>query len=433
MLFAQPIPNPPASDDFRPFEGPNVLGRSTTGFGNRGSAALPIAPFFSVNGSYDTNLQFAGLDPNGRFTPTGSAGVEAAWGAVGQKRLRRSLLGIDYRGNYTQFANASLFNGTNHQLGLSYANRLSKKWMFDTSVVGGTSNRAIGGPAVFAGSDFEFLNVPVNELFDSRVYFLQNQTSATYYPTSRQSFRFGGSGGTIRRKARFLVDANLYGATGDWAYRLGPRTTIGVAYGFNHFDFSKVFGETDMHRLSIVFGRQFGRDWQVSLSAIGFQQSTVGIREVSLDPVLVALLGRAVGREVFESNNYLGGYAFSLSRTINRTVISAQAERDVTPGNGFFLTSRVDNVGASVGHSISRKTSLSGNFGYTRMTSLGFVSTPFSGWIGGASFSYRLSDNLSFIGRADWRKFQLIDSFGRSGTRVSVGLTYSPSNSFTLW
>jgi hypothetical protein len=433
MAFAQGILNPGGSDALRPFEGPNVFGRSTGGFGSRGVGGVPIRPFLGLSGSYDNNLLTAGVDQNGRFIPLGSAGVEASWGAYGQKRMKRSQLGLDYRGNWSQFTRGTFFNGTNQQIGISYANRLSKRWVFDTTTVGGTSNRAIGAPAFFTTSELEFLNVPSIELFDARFYYLQNHTSASYYISNRQSARFSGFGGTTRRRATFLADAQIYGASADWSYRLNPRTTIGTSYTFSHFDFSKVFGESDVHQVSVVVGQQFGRGWELQIGLSGFKQSTVGVREISLDPVLVALLGRSVGREVFETNNMLGGYLASISRTLRGTVISARTERAVMPGNGFFLTSRRDMHAVSAGHTFRRGWNLSADLGYSTLLSQGFVSEPFRSWNYGGSINYQIRDNLSCFFRVDGRKFDLGNTFARSGYRANIGIMYSPSDVMNLW
>jgi hypothetical protein len=158
----------------------------------------------------------------------------------------------------------------------------------------------------------------------------------------------------------------------------------------------------------------------------GVQQSTVGVRTISLDPVLAAILGRVSGSEVFESNNLLYGYYVSVGRRINRSQASFDVGRTTTPGNGYFLTSINDSAGARVTHTFSRNLVVSASFGYSKLASLGFASGTFKGWTGGG-LTYKVTPNLGFNTGVEWRTFDLGNTtFGRRGVRATVGITYFP-------
>lgn len=412
------------------YDGPSILGRTGPGVGTRGGESIPIHVQASVNGTYDSNILGYGVDSSGGFQQGSSVGVNATIGASGRKQWRRSFVGLDYTGDYNHFTKQTFYNGTNHQMNLGIGAQFGRSWQIVSQIGAGTSNRFLGGQSVFQANEIEFFSAPTAELFDSRSYFIGNTTSATYSLNRRQSVRVSGNGSSVRRRARGLVDITSYGAAGDWVYRVNRRTSVGVSYHFDHYDFTKIFGDSDLHTLGVHMSRRIGRAWDLTGSLTGTKQSTVGVRTVALDPVLVAILGRASGTEVFESNNLIYGYAAGISRKIRRSTASVSAVRSTNPGNGYFLTSINESVIGLVSHDVSRDLSFGGTFGYNKMTSLGFASGAFKGWIAGASATYKVTDSFGFNCRYDWRTFDLAQTtFGRSGYRVSLGLTYFPRQS----
>lgn len=393
----------------------------------RGTEVLPIRFQASVNGTYDSSLLGFGVDENGNFRSSASAGINANLSVSGRHLWRRSFLGVDYSGDYSHYTRNSFYDGTNHQMALAMGTQLGSRWQLINQLVGGTSNRYVGNGAVFQSSELEFLQVPTGELFDSRMFFLGNTTSATYMLNRRESFRFSGTGMTVRRRARGLVDMQSYGASGDWVRRVNRRVSLGVSYAFSHYDYSKVFGESDIHTLGLHLSRTIGRDWTLSAGLSGARQQTVGVRTVALDPVLVAILGRASGAEVFESDNLIYGYSGRVNRKIRRSSLYFGAERGINPGNGYFLTSITHSVNGGANHTLNRSTSLLFNVGYAKMTSLGFASGRFAGYNVSGGVNQRLTDSIGMNVTYEWRKFDLAaTTLRRAGYRLTIGLSYHP-------
>jgi hypothetical protein len=411
------------------YDGPSILGRTGPAAGVRGNQAVPMHFQASVEGTYDSALLGFGLDSNGQFQSAGSAGVMANLNVGGRKLWRRSFVGMEYTANYGHYTRQSFFNGTNHSMNLAAGTQLGRKWQLFTELMGGTSNRFLGNSPFFRASEFEVQAAPTQELFDSRMFFLGNQTSAVYNINRRQSFRMSGNASTVRRRARGLVDMKSYGASADWVRRVSRRTSIGASYAFNHFDFEKIFGESDIHTLGVHLSRSIGRDWELRLGVTGAKQSTVGVRTVALDPVLAAILGRTSGTEVFESNNLIYGYEGRVTRQIGRSSLSMHAMRGINPGNGFFLTSVNQMAGVTFNRNVTRNFGMTGSAGYSRMTSLGFASGAFSGWTAGIAVNRKITEDLGLVGRYDWRTFDLAQTnFGRTGYRVTIGLSYHPKD-----
>jgi len=72
---------------------------------------------------------------------------------------------------------------------------------------------------------------------------------------------------------------------------------------------------------------------------------------------------------------------------------------------------------------------MTGSAGYSRMMSLGFASGAFSGWTAGFAVNRKITEELGLVGRYDWRTFDLAQTnFGRTGYRVSIGLSYHPKD-----
>jgi len=409
------------------YDGPALLGRGGFGVGAQGGRGIPITASMGVAGSYDTNILGFSVDENGNFAPSNSFGVEGTVNVAGQKRFRRSYVGLNYLAGYSHYNRVTFFNGSNQFLSVSGATQLNAKWAITAEAGAGISNRFLGSYGFTGASELEFINLPASELFDSRIVFGGAAMNATYFKSSRQSFRFGGNASTARRKARSLADMRSYGANADWVYRLSRRTSVGLQYTFTHFDFEKIFGETDMHMVGVSLARQVGRDWQYSVELTGFQQSTVGVRTIQLDPVLVALLGRSSGAEVFESNNYLYGFSGSATRNVRRGSFMARAGRRVIPGNGFFITAVDSSASVNATYTPNSKWSFSTSAGYGRMSSLAFASGVFKGWLASVSSQYAVTRDISMVLRYDTREYNLTQSrFSRNGHRVSLGLNWNP-------
>lgn len=413
------------------YDGPALLGRGGLGVGASGSEVIPIRLSAGVSGTYNSNILGFSVDPNGNYQPVASAGVEGTVNVAGQQKFRRGYLGIDYSGGYAHYNRASFYNGSNHGLNISGGKRVSERWVLTGQGMSGVTNRIFANYGYSSVAEAEFISAPTTELFDSRAYFMGVSANATYFKSRRNSFRISGNASTVRRKARSLADMQQYGAAGDWVYRQNQRTSVGVSYQFLHFDFFKIFGDTDVHSIGAHISRKIGRDWEVNLGVTGMQQSTVGVRNISLDPVLAQLLGRATGREVFESNNFLYGGNLGITRTQRYLTYGVSAVRSITPGNGFFV-SAINQIGEGhIRFVTSRRTSLNASAGVSQMSSLGFASGKLTNRFGSARFSYRVIDELSLELRGDSRSFNLANSsFDRSGYQVSLGVAYHPDRGF---
>ena len=406
--------------------------RRSVRVGLAGAESVPISISMSVSGSYDTLLGAFRTDSNGNLAPSaGSYGVEGGFTVSGQKRLRRSLLGISYIANYAHFLNVNNFNGTNQSINLAYSRRFNKRTDLVWNTAGSITNRVLGNPINLQSDTLGFLSTPVNELFDTRIYFLQSNMSVGYLLNNRWQLQFGGNGGIVRRQARALADTNLYGGTAGASYRLNRRSTLGFTYIYSHFDFGKQFGESDIHGVAANYTRGFGRGWSATAQVSIFDVQTIGVRRVSLDPVIAALLGTDQGSEAFQSMKRTPGFGASVTKRFRRTLYSVAVDRGIQPGNGLILTSLSTTYSASMNYELKAKWTLNAGVNRTELAGIGAGTTlgKFSNESAQLRFSRMITREIGFTGGVEYRQFKLERSvLDRRGTRVTFGLSYVPNS-----
>jgi len=428
-LVAQTATDDASSNPATSYDGPSVMGRGPIRIGLIGAESVPITISFRAGGSYDTLLGGFRTDADGNLTPgAGSYGVEGGFNISGQKMFRRSVLGVSYNAGYNYFGSVTGFSGTNQALNLAYGRRLTRRLELNWNNTASVTNRILGNPLNQPGTGIDIVTVPVNELFDTRIYFLQSQMTAGYNLNSRWQIQFGGSGGVIRRQARALADANTYGGSASVMYRWSRNTTIGGGYNYTAFNFGRSFGESGIHALSLNFARRIGRAWQVSASVSGQTVRTIGVRRVALDPVIAALLGSGSGVEAFDSRVRIGGYGLSLARSFRRSNFEVRADRSIVPGNGLLLTSVINTQSASATYNVTRKWNVFTGINRSTMGEVaGSTFGAFKTWGTQIGVGRNLTDEITVNGTVEYRSFILSDSpLDRTGTRYLIGISYTP-------
>ena len=84
-------------------------------------------------------------------------------------------------------------------------------------------------------------------------------------------------------------------------------------------------GESDIHGVAANYTRGFGRGWSATAQVSIFDVQTIGVRRVSLDPVIAALLGTDQGSEAFQSMKRTPGFGASVTKRFRRTLYSVTA------------------------------------------------------------------------------------------------------------
>jgi hypothetical protein len=416
--------------------GPAVLSSGANGIGNRSGQQVDLRFFAGVNGIYDSSIQPIAIDSNGNLvTISGLAGVEASVGAYGTHSWRTALLGLDYVGSFRAYNAGSAYDGIDQSLTLGYSLQESRRLTFSSRVMGGILSNSLGGIGIAPTISSQTDVVPANLLFDSRSYYLQGGLDMTYSQSARTSYTVGGQGFDVWRQSKALVGVEGYRLNGKVEHRLNKNSSVGFTYSREHFNFPRAFGAADIDTGELFYATNFGRRWALTVRGGVFHAEVKGLQSVALDPVIAALLGQTATIQAFYREDIYPSGAVSLSRKFKTANLSFSYSREVSPGNGVYLTSRSDSGIASYSYTGIRKVNLSVSGGYTTLASLGQGIQPYKSATAGAGMTYTLPYSLHFTARYDYR-YQAIEDliFKHFGYRATIGLTFSPGKvPLSLW
>lgn len=424
------------------FGGPAVLGRGAgSGTGQRGGADIGISFSVGVMGTYDSGLTGLQLDAQGNSISSALRGVDGFFVVSGSKQLRRGSFGIAYNSNYRHYTsglissnranNFNNFNGIDQSVSLFTSRTLSKRSSVSANVMGMTTNRGFGGGLMMPGlfqNQTNFLT-PTGEIFDNRIYFASGTGEYSYQKSARLSFGVSGTGMITRRTSGILFGVNAAFANGNIAYRITRRQTLSAGYQFLNFSFTRNFGNTFGHGFFAGHSIQIGRRAQLGTQIGMMQIESLGLRTVSVDPFIAALIGISTTSEVFYSKIWLPTINTNLSYRVNRLhSFDGSAMYGAGPGNGVINSSRMTAVGGGYTYSGIQNLGLSANLFYSRMSSLIGANQIFENLQIMANANRRISSSLFATVGFGQRKFlnSGTNNFQRNSIFVTGGITWSP-------
>ena len=406
------------------FSGPSVLTQGANTIGQRSGQDLDLRFNASATGVYDNGLVPFAISEGSLVRPQALYGVEAGLGAYGRHSFRRSVLGLDYQGNFRHYSRASFYDGSNQNLNLGYTVQTSRRVMFDFTSTAGTQTFGLG-----------FYNDPsslVNSnslLFDNRTSYVQGGMNTTVLLGSKTSVTMGGTGYTIRRKATQLAGVTGYTMSGTVRHQVGRNTTVGASYQHMRYDFTGSFGETDINAYTALLSQDFGRTWRLELSGGVYTSAVQGTQTSAVDPVIAALLGVSSVQTIFYRENRLPMASIALRKQMRRSSFTVRASRSVNPGNGLYLASRMESYGAGYSYTGRRRVSFSLNVDQYRMSALAQQLQDYRQLSGSANLGYRLGGGFQ-LNAAYARRRQDIQNniFLRDSSRVSIGIFFQPGD-----
>lgn len=412
------------------YGGPGISSQGIRAAGSRAGESVSLRPYVKVTGIYDNGLIAVGLDENGQIVnPGGLFGVEAQVGAYGSRSWKRSRLGLDYQGGFRHYTAKTYFDGSDHMLGLDFAHQASRRVQLSFRSMAGTTSRNIGGVQGLGVVDPFYLGVPINDIFDNRTYFLDGFGSVAIQFGGKSYVTFGGSAFAVRRQSKALVGMNGQRALADFSRSLSRHSSLGVAYQYYRLEYPRVFGGADVHSLMLQFRRQFGRNWNVGIAGGVMRLDFTGVRTVTVDPVIAELFGTSSGREAFNQITSTSAIRLQLGRSFRRSSFNINYNRGANPGNGALLLNRQDSLMAGYSYIASSQWSLSGSAGYVSAAGLGVYRDRFTSYNAGFQVARRLSDDFHFTGGVGVRQMSITSGdFRRLGTRLHVGVAYSPGS-----
>ncbi|MGH9667223.1 MAG: hypothetical protein ACRD9L_22600 [Bryobacteraceae bacterium] len=422
------------------YQGPEILSRGGMDIGQRSGRAVDLRFFASVNGVYDTGFTPASVDSNGKIVDLGGVfGLQADLGLYGTHSWQRSVLGINYRGDYRDYARDHSQNGSDHQLELKFEHQFSGHMSVMLREAAGTASYAFGA-GNYSSPFNPFIAVPTDQIFDTRVTFGQSGVDLVYQKNPRLSFSFGGDGFAVRHQSAGLVGLNGYMAHGDVAYRLSRRSTVSVDYNYSHFEYEGLFGSSDIHTVAAAYSKTLTRRWQASLRAGVVVVQTKGLGSVAVDPAVAAILGQTTTISAFYITGLLPILEARLHGQFQHSSLEFRAEQSTTPGNGVYLTSKTQAAGVNYSYTGIRRWNFGLHGYYSKLASLGQQIGAYNAYTAGAGGTYSLSRSTHLIVELEGRRYDIggqsgvLVPFRQNSYRVSVGVGFSPGTiPLSIW
>lgn len=412
------------------FSGPSILTSGANRIGQRAGQDVDLQLNVYANGIYDDGLLPLEKAANGSLVKLDALyGVESGGGIYGRHSFRRSVLGIDYTGNYRRYANIpanfpASVNGTNQDLRIGYTWQKSRRLLFDFTGNGGIQNYG----AVIQGDSSALVNSS-SLLFDNRTEYLQGGMNTIYLLSNRTSFTVGGAAYTVRRRAVQLIGVNGYNLSGSLQHQIGRNTIIGGSFQHQHFDYPRAFGESDINAYTIQLTQKIARNWTLGLSAGAYTSEVQGVQTTALDPSIAALLGIGSVQTIFYRTNILPMGTLTLNRQFRRAAFNLNYQRTISPGNGLYLTTRQESYGAGYSYTGIRRWTLSANVYSTDFRALGQQLQRYRQINGTGSVSYRLGGGLNVSASYSKRDQEVSNTlFQRNASRVSFGIYFQPGS-----
>jgi hypothetical protein len=418
------------------YSGPSVMSRPGGPANLRAAADLAFRPRVSVTGIYETGLVGVSVDESGNPPDVASPGLMTELGAYVYKVRRRTIVGLDYEGDYRHYSQRRYYNGWNQIATFGVDHQPSRRIKLGFRQIAASFARGFvsviqEAPFFRPGSVQTPAHAPGDELFDNRTDHLSSIGDVTYIVSPRMSFNTSGGGFIVRRRSAALFGVSGAIAGGDLAYRVSRHSTIGLNYLFLKYGYTQSFGGADVHSLGLNYATSLSRRWELGLLASALRVETEAVRQVQIDPAVAAIIGTSTGIEAFHSRRYVPGGGVRLSRRDRRTSFLISFVQGVSPGNGLYLTSRQRIADASVSYTGMRRWTFSISGGYRTLDSVGTDLGSYRSVAASAQVGRSLGNSgFHLTGRWQVRKYET-DLFGlrnRTQTLSSIGLMFSPGD-----
>jgi hypothetical protein len=414
------------------YGGPAILSRGDVPLSNA-PASMAFRPYVGISGFYDYGLLPVSVNSSGQVPVRDSFGEELDLGLNGYHAWEGTRLSLDYRGDFRNNT-LSYYDSSDHFLALSLAHQLRKHVTFSVHTQAGTyaENYFLGG---FGYLYSNYLQTPQNDIYDNRVIFAGTSGSLIFQKSARLSFSISGEGEVVRRRSTALYGDSIAGARGDVEYRVTRHTTMGVDYHFMHFDFTRGFGYSNIHSVGVNYSRQFTRHVQLSARIGGARIESESLVAVPINPAVAAIIGQSVGIQAAHRLSYAPDILSRLSYNAQRAAFGVVYNNTLSPGNGVYLTSRMQTARAFYSYTGIRYWNFGADGGYDQLRALTQTLGVYSSYGAGGGATRTLGKGFHAVLRFDVRHFNVAENFFlHNEYRAMLGLNWSPGEvPLKLW
>ncbi|MGP8246073.1 MAG: hypothetical protein ACLQVN_16335 [Bryobacteraceae bacterium] len=418
---------------FAQYAGPAILSR---GEAPTAMAAdqIDFRPYLTITGVYDTGLAGVSVNSQGEIGNASSYGLEFAGGISGVHSWKHTKIGLDYHGDVHHYFSTTYYDNTDQTLLLGITHQFTRHVTLLLNEGAGIFSLDYGALGLPASIPFDpsTLSIPVTDFFDNRTVYASTQANLIYQRTARLSFSFGGGGYLNRRRSTALYGVTGASAQADVEYRLTRNTTIGALYTYNHYSFTRILSDADMHGGAGTFAHRFTQTLELTLYGGFFRLETEGVQDVSIDPAIAALLGiSSTQLSVNYSVHYVPNASGRLSQTFKKGVMYLAGGRTVTPGNGLFLTSEMTNITAGYTYTGIRRWSFNALAARNNGRSVGnIINGDYRDTTGTVSISRDLTRAVHVVAGGSVHQYGSNDfaQYNRRIYDVRIGLQFAPGN-----
>jgi hypothetical protein len=416
------------------YSGPAVLSRGISASQPLNPKNIRFTPNVGVEYVYSSGLTGTAVQSNGSVTDASSSGVQLSYGIVGEKVLKKDTISLGFSGNLYHYVQASSLDGSDNQLSFTWSHHLSRHFSFgireslqeydrNTALVSGSTviNSGLGTTFVTAS--------PATEAFDGRVFTALNEGNITWQVNSRFSINLTGGGFFTSRASSALYGDTGYQAGADVAYRLTRHVTFGAYYSYTHFDFSGIYGGTDVNTAGLTYSIAFNPSTELITRVGGSRLETTGIQNVTLDPLIGAIFGVSGTAEAVYLKNFSPDINLQVRRKVPNADLSIAYARGVTPGNGLILTSVRQTISLGANYRAIRRWTIANSAGYDTLSSFGVSSQRYASVFVGASVYRKVHKNLDWHARLDFHHYTFDNTgFLRNSIILSTGFVWTPGD-----
>lgn len=421
------------------YSGPAVLGRSLGASVSPRSEQVRFRFFGSARAVYDSGLTGVRLETTGEPSNFNGYGWEFTGGVYGMKNWKRTQVSLGYAGGYRDYASSGAGSGQSHSLLLGVTQTINPRVIFNSTVSAATVTRAYGYGYGFQRpgnqTDPAFDLAPTDDVYDSRITFITNSNSMVFQLSPRMQASANG-GVFLTKRAGALISGQGIFAGGDLSKRLTRTQTISVNYNFNRFNFSNRYGGSFIHGVGVGWGVALSRRWELSLNGGVARVESEGVQNVVLSPEVAAIIGQTHAAQAFYRKSYYPTYQGRITGKFRKYSVAGGYRQNIMPGNGSFLTSRVESATAGYSYNGFRKINIGAMANYNRLNNLLLTSGRATSMSAGVNVGYQLRRDVQLTFSAMARRFDSGGSstFNRDGVRLAVGIAYSPGEiPLALW
>jgi hypothetical protein len=410
------------------YNGPAILGTGESSSNSRETIQTGFRPYILFNQVYDSGLLINPTSPNATQDVAAGYGAEAEVGLTGYHHWQRTLLELNYRGDFRRYSQDTIYNGTDQYLDLRIKQRVTRRLTVSVKEKAGTFANNFGGGLGFASPNLQ--STPSQELASNRVNYFDTEGVASYQLSRRLAVVGSASGFLVERQSATLFGESGYLARGDVIYRLTRRTTIGAEYDFNHIALSNYLGTADVQTVAVNYAIRLSRTWEIATRIGTSRAETQGVTAVNIDPAVAAIIGRSSGFETVYEVRRVPVLSGRVVKNMGRATIQVEYVRGITPGNGLGVASQTTGFNARYAFSGIGRWNFEATVGSTRMEYLVQSTTNYQGYSGGVSISRQVERNCRVVARFDVRQYDvtLLTTPDRTFYRATIGVAFSPGD-----